>query len=389
MKRRLIVHVGTAKAGSTSIQLLLHTRARHLAGFGIHVARIDRLRLAGTANRLTRFSENQGAPTRPSDWRHLDGEIDRCAAARIVMSAETFTSPYRSAAAVAMLLELADRHGLEIEVVAYVRPQWQRIESAYSQSLRAGRTASRFDSFVAGMLNAGNRTRLDYNRVFEPFREAFGNRLRVYPVEPSRIPQGLLAHFLGVIGGDPRLAVSLPRMNARAGAKELEVRRLVSASTGIDQPQRCRLWMGWLPALFDNDAAFRGFDHSGILNIQDAFAASNARFATDYGIDVGGILFQDAVESAGPRPHRVEWSDLEIVERHRVRRYVLDHTGVDLDPGTTPPVPGWRVRKRILRFRARQWLALLRRPRCLGMIAVGSVRARRRWLRLWMQRRSD
>ena len=75
---------------------------------------------------------------------------------------------------------------------------------------------------------------MDFNATLGPWREAFGSRLAVYPMEPSRLPQGLLEHFLGVLGialHGADATAHLRRENQRRGAKDLEVQRLVNIGT--------------------------------------------------------------------------------------------------------------------------------------------------------------
>ena len=142
------------------------------------------------------------------------------------------TSPAkdRRAPCVERLLSLAARQELEVHVLAYLRPQWQRIESLYGESVKLGTTEA-LERFAARKLAAPADTGLDYNVILAPFCEVFGDRVKVFPLEPSRLVDGLTTHFQRILGVDrPRHpAGTLARANARRGAKELEVRRLVNA----------------------------------------------------------------------------------------------------------------------------------------------------------------
>ena len=331
-QRRLTVHVGTAKAGSTSIQSLLAARWRQLARSGIHVP------LAGAgpgppgahhglARELRRPQRAAG------HWARLAAEIRRSPASRFVISCEAFTGPGHRLRAAARLLALAADEDLDIDIVGYVRPQWQWLEAGYAQEVSTGRTAMSFAAFVERMLAEAAPTRLDYSAVFAPFRAAFGDRVRVLPLERARLAGGLLAHFLvEILGVQARApgASSVAWANARPGAKELEVRRLVCESVGTPLPAAGKLV--WLPALLDGDSPFAGFAPDEIDNIAARFADANARFARAYGVDAQGVLFRDDDASHGRRPSNVaRWEDIGAPARRRVRRYVFDATGVDLD----------------------------------------------------------
>ena len=276
-----------------------------------------------------------------------------------MISAESFARAECRAAVAAELTRLAEREDVAVGIVGYVRPQWQYLEACYTQVIyREKLGAPTFQRFVADRLDAGGRTMLDYNVVFAPYCAAFGEGVRVLPLEPSRFPQGLPADFLRQCGIDagPAAVAGLPRRNRRRGAKETEVRRLARAAAG---PRKSlERGLGRLPLLFA-DAPFAGFDPSEIENIDANFAAANARFARGYGIDADGVLFRDRVDADGARRNIGCWKDFSAGERRLVRRFVLDKWGVDIDPDAGDPVAPWRVAWRLRPIRAK--LRLLRR----------------------------
>ena len=368
--KRLIVHVGMPKTGSTSIQRMLLRLRELLRARGVHVPRTG---LARTGKHHLLDRRSHGIST--ERWALLAQEI-RCTAAgdprggnhgtargkpaapRFVISAEEFAKPGYRAATAARLAELAEREDLEVDIVGYVRPQWQFLESVYTQRVHGLRIGATFDRFVADMLEAGERSELDYNVVFAPYRAAFGARVRVFALELSRLPDGLLAHFLGQCGvhDGASLAAGLARANPRRNAKATEVRRLVYAEldrrrkAGLERPFSGRAPMSQLPYLID-DEPFSGFDHSGIQDLQARFAEANARFAREYGINADGVLFRDPVDPGARRRTVAQWRDFGAAERRRVRRYVLERTGIELDPGAGEPASPWPVRVRVLKVR--------------------------------------
>ena len=406
--KRLIVHVGKSKAGSTSIQRMLIRRREVLRANGVHVPQAG-LNRNGSHHMLRR------EPHRPwtEHWTLLAKEIRSVAAGDLggathgprrgkpaapwfVISGEEFTRPEHRAVTAARLAELAEREDIEVDIVGYVRPQWQFLESVYTQRVHGRRIGATFDRFVADMLEAGERSELDYNVVFAPYRAAFGARVRVFPLEPSRLPEGLLAHFLGECGIHDRraLAAGLARANPRRNAKATEVRRLVRVQTdrrlkaGLEVPSGLR-HMTQLPSLIDDDEPFSGFDRSGIRELEAHFADANARFARDYGIDADGVLFRDPVDPGVRRPTVAQWRDFGAAERRRVRRYVLERTGIDLVPGAGEPASRWQVRVRVLKG----WLRAVAQAEPTERVAL----LRRWWLeegggaprkpRVWRQTR--
>ena len=347
-QRKLVVHIGTPKTGSTSIQHMLHRLAVALEARGIHVP---------VAARSSDYSHcNLALPaghwaTNPSlgGWADLAREVKHCGAPRCVISCENFTSPWaRGQPNVDRLLALARAADREMQVIAYVRPQYQRLEAGYNQQVLMGGMLAPFDTFVAERLT---ESQLDYGALFRPWREAFGDRLAVYPLERARMPSGLLAHFLGLLGARDLAgaAAALPRRNERLGAKHLEVLRLTAVALDnqvIDYPVTVRLLrpvLFDLPALLDGDAPFAGLSPAQIEALTERFAASNARFAREHGIDAGGVLFREPPAEAPARPRRAEWRDFGAQERRRVRRFVRAAAGVDLPAGVSGAAPRrWR-----------------------------------------------
>ena len=327
--KRLIVHIGPRKTGSTSIQQMLAAPETPLRAHGAYLPR------AGTipANRGTHVGlarEARGGGTRL--WERLADEVRATGAERVVLSAEDFSSPWCRARAARRLADFAARESCEVDILAYVRPQWQIVESEYSQRVCGRGLGAPFGRFADDLLAARDNTILDYNVVFAPFREAFGARVHVFPLEPSSLPGGLRAHFLAQIG-IPSGAVAhrrAVRTNVRRGAKEIEVRRALRERV----PKR--MWhrlpaLGELAALIEDDAPFAGFTVAEVHAWGARFAAANRRLALDYGIDAGGTLFRDDHLGAGRRPNVAHWEQFDDGERRRLRRHVHLLTGIDLD----------------------------------------------------------
>ena len=291
----------------------------------------------------------------PRAWPDLAAELSRCRAPRSVISAEHFTSPWAARSMAARVAALARDLDLDVEVVGYVRPQHERLEASYSQQVKTGLQTAPFEAVLR---EAPDDPRLDYNLVFEPWRRRFGDRVSVHPLERNRMPDGLLAHFLALLGagGLAAAAAALPRMNTRVGAKQMEALRLASSLLSdemIDNPAKSRLLApvrDGLPPLLDSDVPFAGLSAEQAAALNGRFAESNARFAKEYGIDAGGVLFREVRETpaeSAARPRRAAWGDFSPAERERVRRLVRDTAGVELPDG------GGRARPR--REQVRAW----------------------------------
>ena len=200
--KRLIVHIGMRKTGSTSIQNTLATRAADLRRDGVYAPRTGNVpHNRGTQRGLVRELHLARSPL----WRRLAQEIHVAAEERFVLSVEDLAHPWCRTAAVARLVDFAARERLDVDVIAYVRPQWQIIESEYTKRVcgREVGTPVRFPCFARGLLAAKKSdTILDYAALFAAYRKAFG----------------ALAHIslAGVVAAG-RSRAPLPRADRRAG----------------------------------------------------------------------------------------------------------------------------------------------------------------------------
>ena len=336
MKRTLVVHIGNPKAGSTSIQRMLHRLSFALEHAGVYVPVAGRD--LGKHRDLTLYPGAFSYHRTVEGWEDLLYEVQRRGAAHCVVSNESLSQWFalgaeRAGRMAAMIRDAA----CNVEVVGYVRPQYQYLQSRYCQAVKSGRVSSPFETYLADALNC---PAFNYERVFRPWREAFGERLAVYPLEATRMSGGLLAHFLGLLGAHDiaPAAAALPRMNERLGAKHVEVLRLTRLALddrSLDRKtasKRLAPVRAGVPALLDGDAPFTGLSPGKVRAVTEHFAASNARFAREYGIDAGGVLFREPEADTGARPNLVEWRDFGAAERRRVRDFVQEAVGVELPP---------------------------------------------------------
>ena len=226
--------------------------------------------------------------------------------------------------------------------------------------------------------------------MFRPWRDAFGANVAVFPLESGRPAEGLLPHFLGLLGAaDPatlrRVARLRLRANVRIGAGDVEVRRRVAELLRGRAEQECRRAMrrlDGLPALLGNDPPFCAFDAPGATAVARHFACSNARFARRYGIDEDGVLFRNPVAVDDRVATRLDWADFDPGTRRAVRAWVRCRIGIDLDgdPRGERAMGGlWLARLQIARFHAsRAWRLLERWRQATAVRSLGMLRV---WMR--------
>ena len=366
-QRTLVIHIGTPKTGSTTIHRMLAALDPDLRTRGIRVPVSGRVN--GRHVGLLRAASGQ--PHRGGHaWSALAAEIRGSRARSFVISHE-WLAGVAGTRVPSMVRDFAAACGLTVRIVAYVRPQCQYLESRYAYAVRTGAERRPFDVYVAGTFFRRPVSRhawLNYRRVFAPWRAVFGARVLITPLETTRPPEGLAAHFLELLGAGDLAGTAGPRANTRPGAKELEVRRLVGCALAATDDRRRRQLMrrlDGLRALFAPDPPFAGLGAGEPEELMGCFARDNAAFAREYGIADDGVLFRDAPAGGVDRPCIGRWHDLDPATQTAVREYVRWRVGVELappdGPATGPPTPArfgslrWRAgRLRDPRFRA--WL---------------------------------
>ena len=396
-RRTLVVHIGLPKTGSTSIQRMLCVLAGPLREHGIHVPSAGQNANGAHWNLVHEYMGNREYQAHRGGWAELSRELrDSVTAHRFVISAESFSMQRAVDEAIPRIASLAQEADLDVEIAGYVRPQHRLLESGYSESCK-GFEMRPFEAFLEARLD---HWRYDYNKCFRPWRDAFGDRLILHPLDSTRMPAGLLPHFLAVLGV-PELSarLALPRLNRRLGAKQLEVARLVAVALHEEMLNRetaARLLGSVLRAVSTrliDDAPFVGLDPEQRRAVADRFAESNARFARDYGIDAEGVLFRGPTVVEGERVNRARWEDFTDHDRKTVTRLVKELAGVDLlratrrrvtngAMGRTGKPSWWAVHDDGARGRRAAWTHRKHGPR-------GGARLSREWReRWWMLRQA-
>ena len=264
----------------------------------------------------------------------LAEEIRGSLASRVVISAEAFLGQRAALDWPARIAALAEAVDAEVRVIAYVRPQYQMLESTYSQRTTSWRNLKSFEVFKAEYLASGE---LDWNTTFEPWRKTFGPAsLIVTPLERSRVGEDIRLYFLRQLGErDPPQLPRWSRMNVRTGAKLLEVNRMAGMAlqaAGRAPRKANKFASAKMAAGWRRDEPFAALSADEVGAITELFAASNARFARDYGIDANGVLFREPGPDRHRRPNQASWTDLSAGERRNARRLVLDRFGIDIAP---------------------------------------------------------
>ena len=219
MARRLILHVGDCKTGSTILQTMLARGDCKPAGL--------RLFSPGTANHgaLAR-SLGERKALYPARWNAIARRLDGADWDVAVLSTELFEfiPPARVAEAVnTHLAPLAD----QITVIAYVRPHVGRVLSQCAENLKLGHDTGTQADFLKSFLKRG---RLDFAGRLAGWRAAFGDSFQMRPFIRSRLKQGDIRHdFLDLVlqGAPYTLSDSGQDSNAALPIPDLALMRML------------------------------------------------------------------------------------------------------------------------------------------------------------------
>lgn len=200
-KRRLILHIGTYKTGSTYLQHFLRkNRKRNLRKYGIYYPITDqgeapererKHSLLSAAIQAHRVQEGAAAPMPPPDAviEMLSEDILNTRAHTALISAEGLSRPSPCFAQACS----AFSHHFKVEVVIFLRRQDLFVESLHKQFIREGHETRSLEEFLA---SRNVRAWLNYRRIIQYWEAAFGgDSVKVIPFEKSNLQEGLITTF--------------------------------------------------------------------------------------------------------------------------------------------------------------------------------------------------
>lgn len=186
---RVVVHIGTGKAGSTSIQKSTFAHREVLLDRGILIPELDGRELnprvlakliGGTATPL----QTQGILTA------IDNAIDAHKPKALFLSSEFI---HCNRGAVDGLGELFSGRGVELDIVLYLREPVSYYVSICQQRLKA-----------TDLIPDPTTWRAAYHEIVQPWRDRYGRRLHIIPFQKSAFQEGLVTSlfrkFFGNLG---------------------------------------------------------------------------------------------------------------------------------------------------------------------------------------------
>lgn len=259
MTRTLYLHIGSGKAGSTTIQ-------HHVASLKDPALGVLPLRSFGTPNALRLVAACAGPRARPffvdsrkimtseefinnaySLWVRTTQEVEAAPVTRFVSSSEFLIHKVRGRDIKVMhthMTGIFDR----IKIIVYLREQKSFLRSLWAQSVK-GPTRSHltFAEFIETL--EGRHAHWDYRRLLSKWMEVFGaDAVEACVFDPEAFDGGdLLTDFNTRIGAAyrPDPGVGAPKENVTPMAKELDRIRYenhvdLARRLGVEPPARPR-----------------------------------------------------------------------------------------------------------------------------------------------------
>ncbi len=211
---KLILHIGTEKTGSSSLQLTLAHQRDRLAAQGVWYSRVlgeyahRKLSLYGrdplhvmTDDRLTAFgvqNSQQYASLCASIESDLESDVEAALARNcryFVVSCEYFSSLYRNTDETTRLADMLYRHFDEIEIVCFIRPQLDVLISRVSTLACDGIEID--ESMIHDL--AEDEQYFNFDLLLDRWANSFGREaIKPVPYKRNRDTLAYLADTIGI-----------------------------------------------------------------------------------------------------------------------------------------------------------------------------------------------
>ena len=282
-KPRLILHIGSPKTGSSSIQKILFASRRKLKEeCDVHFASTDRHKAVDKHLSTTKASTGSDIEKADAEYAAIIDDFERSGAGNLFITEEQMWSARPSVANFFRRFT----HDFDVDVIAYVRRQDLFVEGLYSQHIRLSNYKD-----VPPITDFWRDPRvmplLDYHRVLTQLARA-GLNVKVLEFSTEVKKYGLMASFMRAAGFEDM--DELPDRTANTSPDMRLLLTLCMLSTGRIDGVHQHLVNGIFRAArrLDQSGVFPVMKHTlGRIERQaiiDRFAETNVALERDFGI---------------------------------------------------------------------------------------------------------
>lgn len=214
----LLLHIGTTKTGSSSIQYFCKTNRERLRNLGvaypsfpgvenhrgITVYAVDYARSKDLNRQIGNDTAEQCSAYKEAFVEGFDNELRTFAGAKtFVLSSEHLHSRCTTLESIGRLKEFLCSRFEKISVLCYLRPQIEHAVSLYSTLLRHGYQET-LEEFLEDKMSQPNNPYFNFKKFLSPWVDIFGkDRLKVKLYDDTRqLKRGVLSDFQSEIGVD-------------------------------------------------------------------------------------------------------------------------------------------------------------------------------------------
>lgn len=226
MKKKIFMHVGPHKTGTTTIQFSMNLNKNLLKKNGIYYPKSGFVSegLPGHHNLAWELSGNDRYAEKYGTWSDLVSELNRVNFDRIILSSEDLcTLPREKVIQINEYLKDFDVH-----IVIYVRRQDQRLQSAWSEKIKNAKDDTEWLSFPEFVARVDYKfPYYDYYTLIQKWSDVFGKpKIIVRVLEKNQLRGTLFNDFLTACEvPNPEQYQDADDMNLSPGIKTIVINR--------------------------------------------------------------------------------------------------------------------------------------------------------------------
>ena len=292
--KKLFLHIGPPKTGSTTIQEFLHQNKDNLLNCGyLHPQAGIPKKLLAHHNLAWLITNTKKANPDFGTWKEVHEEIENADVNNVIISAESFGVAKKKHIDILK----SELQSYEVKIILYLRRQDLRLESLYTQEVKFGWCSTDILTFFEK-----KKQILDYYRFLEPWKQTFGlENIIVRPLEKTQI-SNICYDILNIIGitnyADFR---EVDNKNIKPGRKALEVLKIANKICQNKPRKQREKFVGKIHKCsqkkYPEEGKYRLLSYSDSSQILDYYKQSNQAVAKEYLGREDGFLFYELLEN--------------------------------------------------------------------------------------------